>query len=241
MRGRALKRPLKFSPPKSSDRCEHRVNRSLVQQIGARLERLIARHTLGLTPDPATWPMPADIDSLPLHTGIEKTGEKLIGRVLDAEFLNRWPHRRTIVGAHAYRFENNGEYDCGWRLANLAARFIQTGAVQPHDLLITIPPPQVYRSVQALDWSGERLARLLDCTFRPDLVGLSAPLSDHADRLTKLPAPWGDLFRLNRPESVFNKRVLLCDWRWEKGKSMTAVSKLLRHAGAEVLCFAWIE
>jgi len=241
MRGKIPKPPSKFSRPKSFDRCEHHVNTALVQQLGYRLERLIARHTLGLMPDPVTWPMPLDIDSLPLHKGLEKSGEKFTGRVLDTEFLDRWPHRRTVVGAHAYRFETNGEYDCGWRLANLAARFIQAETMQPYDLLITIPPPQVYRSVQTLEWSGERLARLLDCIFRPDLISLSAPLSDHADRLTKLPAPWGDLFRLNRPESVFNKRVLLCDWHWEKGKSMTAVSKLLRHAGADVLCFAWLE
>ena len=150
-------------------------------------------------------------------------------------------YKRTVIGAHAYRFDINGEYDCGWRLINLAGRFITANAASPHDILATVPPIPIFRPISTLEWAGERLARDMNCTFRPDLIGVSAPLADHADRLRTPPVPWGDLYRLNRPESVYGKHVLLCDWRWEKGKSMTAMSKLLRHAGAEVVCFAWME
>ena len=214
---------------------------ALIHRISARVERFVYRQILGLGPDPETWPPPADVAALLLPPGIEKIGENLCGRVLDKEFCGRWPGRRTAIGAHAYRFETNGDYDCGWRLVNVAERTINAADARRPELLITVPPAPVYRAVLTLEWSGERLARLFDCAFRSDLIGTSAPLADHADRLAKPPSPWGDLYRLNRPESVFGKRVLLCDWRWEKGKSMAAISKLLRHAGAEVVCFAWME
>lgn len=217
------------------------MHTDLIHKLGVRVERFVVRHALGLMPDPESWPEPADASALPMPVGMEKTAENLRGRVLDREFCPSWPHRRTVIGAHGYRFEENGEYDCGWRLIDLAARLLRSQIDPPPEILMIVPPAPVFRPTSALDWSGERLARKLGCTYRPDLLGTAAPLADHADRLTKLPAPWGDLYRLNRPESVFGKRVLLCDWRWEKGKSMMAISKLLRHAKAEVVCFAWME
>lgn len=207
----------------------------------SRFERLLYRHILGIAPDPETWPPPNDLSSLPLPPGFEKSGENLHGWVLAREFSSRWPRRRTVVGASAYRFEVNAEYDCGWRLVDLARRFLNSPPAPAFDLVTIVPPPQVFQPVHALEWSGERLARLLNSTFRPDLFIVSAPLIDHADRLSKLPTSWGDLYRLSRPESVFKKNVLLIDWHWEKGKSLWALTKLLRHAGAEVVCFAWME
>jgi predicted amidophosphoribosyltransferase len=205
------------------------------------MQRFVNRHLLGLAPDPESWPPPDDFDSLPLSPGREKSGEILKGWVLDREFGMRWPHRRTVIGAQAYRFEANAEYDCGSRLVDLAGRFLDSLSSSHFDILMLVPPPQIFRPVNAVEWAGERLSRRLGAAFRPDLLVGSAPLNDHADRLRKLPVPWGDLYRLTRPESVFNKRILLVDWRWEKGKTMTALSKLLRHAGAEVVCFAWME
>jgi hypothetical protein len=212
-----------------------------VKQLPVYLQRLVYRHILGLTPDPETWPVPADRDSIPLSSGIEKSGEQLHGWVLEKEFSNGWPRRRTIVGAHAFRFLTNGEYDCGWRLVSLAERYIKGKPGAQIDIIIPVPSPQIFRPVADLEWTCERLSRSIGATFRPDLVEVAAPLMDHADRLFKRPVPWGDLFVLTRPESVFNRRVLLCDWRWERGKSLTALTKLLRHAGAEVVCFAWME
>lgn len=212
-----------------------------VKQLPFQLQRFAYRHVLGLSPDPETWPAPADRDSIPLPYGIEKCGEQLHGWVLDKEFTDGWPRRRTVIGAQAYRLESNGEYDCGWRLVSLAERFLKDRLESTIDIVLPLPPPQIYRQVPCLEWSSERLARTLRATFRPDLIEVSAPLIDHTDRLSKLPASWGDLFTLTRPESVFNKQVLLCDWRWEKGKSQTALTKLLRHAGADVVCFAWME
>jgi hypothetical protein len=214
---------------------------SLLRRLPIHLERLAHRHILGLTPDPDSWPAPQDCDSIPLPSGIEKTGELIRGWVLDREFSGDWPRRRTVIGAQAFRLDTNGEYDCGWRLVSLAERFLKQRLESPIDIVIPLPPPQIYRQVPCLEWSSERLARALGSTFRPDLIEVSAPLMDHADRLSKLPVSWGDLFILTRPESVFNKQVLICDWRWEKGKSLTALTKLLRHAGAEVVCFAWME
>lgn len=215
--------------------------RSLLKRIPVQLERLAHRHILGLTPDPETWPAPPGIDSIPLPSGIETFGEQLRGWALDREFAGRWPKRRTVIGAQAYRLETNGEYDCGWRLENLADRFLKSRLEPQIDVLIPVPPPQIYRQVPCLEWTSERLAQSLGATYRPDLIEASAPLMDHADRLSKLPVSWGDLFVLTRPESVFNKRILLCDWRWERGRSLTALTKLLRHAGAEVVCFTWME
>lgn len=214
---------------------------ALVKKLPVRLQRLAYRHMLGLTPDPETWPAPADRDSIPLPIGIDKPGEQIRGWVLDKEFTDGWPRRRTVLGAQAYRLESNGEYDCGWRLVSLAERSIGSRHQAQIDIVIPVPPPQIFRQVPQLKWTCERLSRSIGAAFRPDLIEVAAPLMDHADRLTKLPVPWGGLFVLTRPQSVFNKRILLCDWRWERGKSLTAVTKLLRHAGAEVVCFAWME
>lgn len=214
---------------------------SLLRRIPIQLERLTHRHILGLTPDPESWPAPHDRDSIPLPSAIEKSGEQIRGWVLDREFAGHWPKRRTVIGSQAFRLDTNGEYDCGWRLVSLAERLLKNRLESSTDIVIPLPPPQIYRQVPCLEWSSERLARSLGATFRPDLIEVSAPLMGHADRLRKLPVSWGDLFMLTRPESVFNKQVLLCDWRWERGKSLTALTKLLRHAGAEVVCFAWME
>jgi hypothetical protein len=146
-----------------------------------------------------------------------------------------------VVGAQSYRLETNGEYDCGWRLVNLAERFLKQKFDSQIDIMIPVPAPQVFSRVPCLEWCGVRLARNLGATFRPDLIELSAPLLDHADRLGHIPVPWGDLYSLTRPSSVFQKHILLCDWSWERGKCLTALTKLLRHAGAEVVCFAWTE
>lgn len=214
---------------------------AFAKQLPVQLQRFAYRYILGLTPDPELWPAPADRDSIPLPSGIEKSGEQLHGWVLDREFTGGWPRRRTVIGAQAYRLESNGEYDCGWRLVSLAERYIRVRQETQIDIVIPVPPPQIFRTVSQLEWTCERLSRSLGATFRPDLIELAAPLMDHADRLARTPVPWGDLFGLTRPESVFNKRILLCDWRWERGKSLTALTKLLRHAKAEVVCLAWLE
>lgn len=217
------------------------MSNNLIHQFGVRVERFVVRHTLGLAPNPETWPEPTDVASLPQPIGIEKIAENLRGHVLEHEHVDTWPHRRTLIGAHAYRFEVNSEYDCGWRLVDLASRFIQSQGEPSPDILLIVPSVPVYHATPCLEWASERLARRLGGVYRPDLIQTAAPLAEHADRIAKLPAPWGDFYRLTRPESVYGKRVLLCDWRWEKGKSMMAISKLLRHAGAEVVCFAWME
>lgn len=212
-----------------------------LSRLSERIERVVYRHVLGLQPDPETWPQPENVSALPLPIGIAKSGENLQGWVLEKEFTASWPSRRTVIGAQMYRFEENGEYDCGWRLVDLAGRYLESLALPKLDIVMIIPPPQVFQSVHPLEWSAERLARRLGAAFRPDLAVVAAPLNDHADRLTKLPVPWGGLYSLSRPEFVFNKTVLLADWRWEKGKSQWALAKLLRDAGAKVVCFAWTE
>jgi hypothetical protein len=209
-------------------------------RISTRIERVLYGRILGLAPDPETWPPPDNVSSLPVPDGLEKFAENLSGWVLEPEFGPRWPRRRTVIGAHAYRLEENAEYDCGWRLVDVAARFLRPRLLSHPDIVSIVPPPQLFQAVHSLEWAGERLAHSLDSTFRPDLFTISAPLNGHADRLAKLPAPWGGLYGLARPESVFNKNILLIDWRWEKGKSLWALSKLLRDAGAPVVCFAWM-
>lgn len=210
-------------------------------RISEQFKRVVVRYVLGMTPDPETWPAPAAAESIPLPSVIEKSAENLHGWVLDREFSERWFRRRTNVGARAYRLEVNGEYDCGWELVHLAERLLRSRLDERPELVMPVPPAPVFRRVHALEWSTERLARLLATSYRPDLISVSAPLVDHPDRISRLPVTWGDLYRLSRPESVFNKRILLCDWRWEQGKAMMALAKLLRKAGAEVVCFAWME
>lgn len=213
----------------------------LYQRVIDRAHRLTAAYLLGLSPDPDVWPPPHDVSALPLPMGREKHGEFANGWVLDREFGAVWPHRRTVIGAHAYRFETSVEYDCGWRLADLAGRFLLKRSTMKFDLVICVPRPQMFAPVNPVEWTGQRLASQIGATFRPDLTVLSAPLIDHPDRLSKLPVPWGNLYTLSRPESVYNKNILLIDWRWERGKALAALSRLLLHAGAKVECFAWME
>lgn len=217
------------------------LHESFLQTIMRRLERVIGQRVGGVAPDPESWPPPGDCDRLQLVPAVEKSFDDMRAWVLGHELQGDWIRRRTTLGAQAYRLESNGEYDCGWRLVSLAARFIQSAHERRPDLLIPVPRAQVFSPVDALDWCCSRLASSVGATYRPDLIALSAPLSDHPDRLSHMPVTWGELFRITRPATVFGKHILLCDWRWERGKSMMALSKVLRKAGAEVVCFAWMD
>lgn len=218
-----------------------RSARQVVGRLSGSLERIVYAGVLGLSPDPDTHPEPADLHSLPLPAGIDRSTDDIPAWALEPEFQNRWPWRRTLIGAHAYRLEETGEYDCGWRLADLAARFLRSRlAQQDWHLVATIPPPPVFTKTPVLEWTAARLARILNAHFRPDLFEPMAPIHQHTDRLRRHPMPLVDLYPIGQPKSVFQKRVLLTDWRWEKGRTMLTLAKSLRHAGAEVCCLTWL-
>lgn len=215
------------------------------------LERLIFRHILGLQPDPDCWPVPIGINRLAVPQGID-TADAL-GPVwsLDAEFMRAWHHRRTPIGAHAFRFEQNGEYDCGWRLADVAARFLQE-----HDrsdgltMLTIVPPAPVYRRVSVLPWLGRRLAELLRLQYVPDAFDMTRPLPGHPDSVfgvnrdaaSRPKITLDELYRMpDETVSQFsNQRVLLTDWRLHAGRTLTTLTRLLQRHNAEVVRFTWL-
>ena len=218
------------------------MNGSFIARLGKGMDRLAHRYLLGEVPNPETWPPPHDLDSLPLPEGSNKSDGDSTAWAMAREFTEGWTHRRTRIGAQAHRFVENGEYDCGWRMVSLAQRFMAAHAPNTTwDILTIIPPPPVFTPTPVLEWSAKRLAHALGVRFRPDLFAMAAPLRDHPDRLRKLPLPLADLMILTHPESVFGKKMILADWRWEKGRAMSAASKLLRRAGADVFCLAWLE
>ena len=219
-----------------------RANSGRLAHVAPQVERFINRHFLGLQPDPDQWPAPLDLNRLTVPAGIvlnDETGQTLI---LSHEFMPAWHRRRTAVGAHAYRFERNGEYDCGWRLAGVAARFIRRHGHSALDFAGIVPPPGAYGSRRVLPWVAERLARTLDIAFEPSLFETACPLGNHPDVTKRLLLPLTEMFRINDAydSKLANARVLLIDWRLHRGRTLLTLARMLRKKGAEVLRFTWL-
>jgi hypothetical protein len=206
------------------------------------VERFVNHHILGLQPDPDHWPVPHDVGSLPVPTGTTLSDDAGRTLILANEFSPTWPRRRTVAGAHAYRFEENGEFDCGWRLTDVAARFLRTRFPRAFDLAGIVPPPDTYGVRRVLPWVAERLARSLDIPFEPVLFETTCPLAAHPDRTGRPTRPMTGIFQINDTLDVRLKdsRVLLMDWRRHSGKTLLILARMLRRKGAEVVRFAWL-
>lgn len=202
---------------------------------------LLNLHMLGLRPHPDQWPPPRDVDGLPTPTGLDRADHVGKAWILEPEFVPAWHHRRSALGAQAYRFEHNEEYDCGWRLASVAHRFLDHRVEQDIDLVTVVPPPLVYARVPVVEWLGCRLADLLDATFRPNIWDANAPLGRHADEMKRLPVAISELYDLSKRANLQGRGVLLIDWRWHRGKMIMQLAKQLHHAGADVVRLAWMK
>ncbi len=222
--------------------CALTANVGLLARVAPQAERFINRNILGLQPDPDHWPMPHNCGSLPVPEGMtlnDDTGQTLI---LDREFMSTWPHRRTTIGAHVFRFEENSEYDCGWRLADVASRFIRRHGGPEFDLAGIVPPPDTFGHVRVLPWVARRFAQLLKVSFQPDLFETTCPLSVHPDRQRRPALPLTEMFRIGNASitQLKDARVLLIDWRIQNGKTLLTLARLLRKKGAQVARFAWL-
>jgi predicted amidophosphoribosyltransferase len=213
----------------------------MITRLREGCRRIVSRHVLGLAPDPDTWPEPRDVGALPVPAGVDHSSDLGPAWSLDREVTPAWHRRRTVIGAQAYRFEHNGEYDCGWRLVDAAARFLSVRQPdQQFDLVALVPPPPVYAPVSVLEWSGERLARRLNLGFHPAFLAANAPVGTHPDLERHLPLPISELYRLSEPAPIRGQTLLLLDWRWHKGRTMKTIAKLLRQNGANAVCFTWL-
>jgi hypothetical protein len=209
-----------------------------------RAGRFVNRHVLGLQTDPDFLPQPSDCASIPVPLGFSAGDDAGPVWILDKEYLPAWHHRRTVVGAQAYRFEYNEEYDCGWRLADVAARFLrmQVGGDDPAIVTI-VPPPAVYAPVTVLPWLGTRLSQLLNLRFAPALFDVACPLHAHPDTIRHPRLPLSEVFRISGEAGVDleGQRVLLIDWRYHQGRTLSTLARLLRRRKAEVVRFAWLR
>jgi hypothetical protein len=206
------------------------------------VERFVHRHILGLQPDPDHWPVPHDVGGLAVPAGMTFSDDAGQTLILANEFYPTWPRRRTAIGAHAYRFEENGELDCGWRLADVAARFLRDRCPRGFDLAVIVPPPDTYGCRRILPWVAERLARVLDIQFKPALFETACPLAAHPDRTRRPTLPITEIFQISHTPDVPLKdaRVLLLDWRRHSGKTLLILARILRKCGAEVMRFTWL-
>jgi hypothetical protein len=218
------------------------IGTGLIAHVVPDLERLLNRHVLGVQPDPDAWPRPRDIGRLPTPTGIETVDDDGRMLILAREFTHAWHRGRTAIGAHAYRFEQNREYDCGWRLADVAARLLAAEEATPIDLVTIVPPPDTYGRRRVLPWIAARLADLLDAKYEPNLLSTVCPLAKHPDIAQRLKLAPTDVFRINDTVNVplDGQRVLLTDWRHYRGKTLRLLSRLLGKQGADVIRFAFL-
>jgi hypothetical protein len=221
------------------------VNRiPLIDRVASSAERLIDRHIFGLQTDPNFWPPPSDCASIPVPVGINTSDDAGPAWILDNESLPAWHGRRTVIGAQAFRFECNEEYDCGWRLADVAARFLRLLCHGNDPGIITIvPPPTIYTPVPVLHWLGTRLAQSLDAGFVPGLFEAACPFHVHPDDIPHPKLTLSAMFRVNGDAGVNlqSQRVLLIDWRYHQGRTLTTLARLLRRSHAEVVRFAWLR
>ncbi|MBI3873310.1 MAG: hypothetical protein HY304_09570 [candidate division Zixibacteria bacterium] len=214
---------------------------AVIGRIMPSLQDFLNSHVLGLATDPEFWPEPDDVGLLPVRSGIDRSDEHGPAWVLDYEYQTRWPRAYTLLGAQAYRFTQNADYDCGWRLVDVAARFLsEKMPADGVDMVVSVPPPATYSAVAAILWAGKRLAMRLGAEFSSDLLRPSVPLGDHPDRQRRLPVPLGELYRLDESITISQRRILLVNWRWDQGRVITVIAKLLRRQGAVAVRFAWL-
>ena len=217
---------------------------ALPRQLIQGIDRFVNRHIFGLQTNPDSWPPPSACDSIPVPSGTNVSDDAGPAWILQDEFLPAWHRRRTVVGAQAFRFEHNEEYDCGWRLADVAARFVRarTGAVDPA-IVTMIPPLTVFAPVPVLPWLGTRLAQLLNARFVPELFEVACPLHVHPDQPSHSRPPLSTLFRIHPDAGISfeGQRVLLIDWRYHQGRTLSTLARLLGRRKAEVTRFAWLR
>ncbi len=220
----------------------HTINSGVIARVAPQLERFINRQILGIEPDPDHWPIPHDVASLSVNGGFTLTDEAGPTMILGCEFTPKRLRRRTVTGAHAYRFEENLEYDCGWRLCDAAARFIRREMAGAINYVTTVPPPDTFGQVRVLPWLAQRLANLLQVDYLPNLFVTSGPLAVHPDLVRRPALPLAEMFRLNPecPARLDGARILLIDWRRHSGRTLLTLTRMLRRKGAEVARFAWL-
>jgi hypothetical protein len=213
-----------------------------ISSIAPQLTQFLQRHILGLKPDPETWPAPSDIDALPIPDAISHNDAAGAATILATEKTTTWPKRRTSIGAQAYRLIHNGEYDCGWRLVDLAYRFLSEQYADDKPEIVTIlPPPPVTASVPALNWCTKRLAERLDALYLPNLFDPVAPIGRHPDLTSKLPTIPAEFYNMASTVRLTGKVILLCDWRWHQGRMITMLARQLAKAGAAPIRFTWLD
>jgi hypothetical protein len=201
----------------------------------------VQRSVLGVTVDPETWPEPSDVATLPVAAGIAHPNPIGPAWSMADEFRDGWVRHRTVIGAQAYRFAVNGEYDCGWRLVDAAARFLRSQVTESRiDAVAIIPPPPVHHSVAVLPWAATRLALRLAAAYTEKLLVPVAPYGEHPDTARHLPVPLGELFTIDASLIRPDMQILLADWRWHRGRTLTAVGVKLREMGVRVIHFTWL-
>ncbi|HUU46812.1 MAG TPA: phosphoribosyltransferase [Acidobacteriota bacterium] len=217
------------------------LSKSVIGRVTPQLERFINLHILGLRPDPDTWPEPHNVDCLAIPEGLDRSNTHGPAWILTREHTASWHHRRTMIGMHAYRLAETEDYDCGWRLVDVAYRFLAAHlGERTIDLVTIIPPPPVYARVAVLEWSAERLAKRLGARYVPTLFEPAAPIGKHPDLVDRLPVIPVEFYSIAEPITFRDKTVLLADWRWHEGRMMTILARRLVRAGAEVVRFAWL-
>lgn len=218
------------------------VKTGLLGRLAPEAERFIYRHILGVQPDPDHWPQPDDVGMLPVPNGIVLTDKAGRTFILDREFSELWHHRRTAVGAAAFRFAENGEYDCGWRIADVAARFVERCDPTAFDCVTIIPPPITFGQTRILPWIGARLAQILNVANEPSLIETTAPIAAHPDLARKPALLTNEMFNISQATAPYlaGSRVLLIDWRYHKGHTLLAIARMLRKRGADVTRFAFL-
>jgi len=218
------------------------IRAAVIERLAPEMERFLNRYILGLEPDPDHWPEPPDIGSLSVPSGLPREDEFGLAWTLDPEFIPNPIKRRTVIGAHAYRFTHNREYDCGWRLVDVTARFLRAQDAEAIDLVTFIPPPPVFSHVDALGWSAKRLAGCLGAEFAPCLIQSASPLTVHPDTVARPNIPLAEMYTLSPTHglSLAGRSLLLLDWRWHRGRSITTVGRLLAHHKAAVTRFTFL-
>lgn len=219
------------------------VRSGLIANITPDLERFLNRHVLGIDVAPDYWPKPRDIEELPIPEPIDITDAAGPGWILAREFHANGMKRRTAIGAQAYRFAHNREFDCGWRLADCAARFIRTRAETEFACVTILPPANIHRANEILPWLAVRLAGELNTACLTDLFTAVCPLAAHPDIARHLPVPSTNVFVVNdkSPVHLNGVRVLLLDWRFHSGRALRAVAGMLHRRGAEVTRLVWLK
>jgi ATP-dependent DNA helicase RecQ len=143
---------------------------------------------------------------------------------------------KTQVGTLLHRFKYRFDPDAGTILADSVAELINSRSLlKSADLIVTVPPSFTSRPFDPISFLAERISKRTGIRWEKDVIKriritkLQKRIFDKAGKKENVIST----FRLNNPELIFGKKILLLDDLYDSGATIGEISQILRRAKAD--------